>query len=32
MKPLFKKSNSQQFNYDIEIADIKPVNNVKSDK
>lgn len=24
MKPLFKKSNSQQFNYDIEITEMKP--------
>jgi hypothetical protein len=24
MKPLFRKSNSQQFDYDIEITDLKP--------
>lgn len=32
MKPLFKKSNSQQFNYDIEIADIKTGDNIKAEK
>jgi hypothetical protein len=25
MKPLFKKSQSEQFNYDIEISDISQV-------
>ena len=27
-----KKSNSQQFKYDIEIADIKMVDNIKAEK